>query len=656
MKIRTILDQIDLGSMALPEFQRGYVWNRDQVRSFMQSLYRRYPVGSLLVWVTRAEDVVARGAGESRPGLVELILDGQQRVTTLYGIIRGRPPAFFDGNENAFKGLYFHLEDETFEFYMPAKMAGNPLWISVTELMQKGITPFINRFLQDESLKERLPVYMGRLNRLATIPDIELHIERVTGEDKSLDVVVDIFNKVNSGGTKLSKADLALAQICARWPQGREEMKKSLERWRRAGFVFRLEWFLRVINAVVTGEATFQTLLDLETPAFREGLKQAERAVDYLLNLIGSRLGLDHDRVLGSRYSFPLLARYLVQRDWKLDHRERDRLLFWYVHTFLWGRYAGSTETVLNRDLALIQSPEGALDRLIEELRRSRGSLRLRPEDFTGWSKGSRFYPLLYMMTRVGHARDWYTGLELNNHLLGHMNTLELHHIFPKSMLYQHGYGRDEVNAIANFTFLTKETNLRVSNRNPEEYLAEIAAENPGVLESHWIPMDPKLWRVEHYREFLAERRRLLADHANRFLESLYQGTLDEPAPVPAGPAAEAEAAGAAPGFAAAAGDVGSGDLDEEERVLNELNLWVVEQGLPEGERLYELVDPASGEPLAVVDLAWPEGLQPGYSEPVAVVLDDAPHVYEIINRAGFRYFRDVEAFKRYVRKEILAM
>jgi uncharacterized protein with ParB-like and HNH nuclease domain len=136
MKIQTILDQIDIGSVALPEFQRGYVWNRNQVKGLMHSLYRMHPVGSLLVWVTQTENAPARGDGELAPGVVKLLLDGQQRITSLYGIIRGNAPKFFDGNESSFKGLYFNLDDETFEFYAPKKMQDNPLWINVTELMQ----------------------------------------------------------------------------------------------------------------------------------------------------------------------------------------------------------------------------------------------------------------------------------------------------------------------------------------------------------------------------------------------------------------------------------------------------------------------------------------------------------------------------------------
>ena len=76
MKISEILNQIDLGSYALPEFQRGYVWNRDQVKKLMMSLYRGYPIGGLLIWVTKTDPTITRGDGELTPGVVNLILDG----------------------------------------------------------------------------------------------------------------------------------------------------------------------------------------------------------------------------------------------------------------------------------------------------------------------------------------------------------------------------------------------------------------------------------------------------------------------------------------------------------------------------------------------------------------------------------------------------
>ena len=317
MKISTILDHIDSGHMALPEFQRGYVWNRDQVRGLFDSLYRRHPVGGLLVWATESKTATHRGDGALAAGVVKLLLDGQQRMTSLYGVVRGKPPKFFDGNAQAFTGLRFHLDGESFEFYQPVKMKDDPLWIDVTELMGKGtagLGAFVTRLTAQPELAPKVGEYAGRLSRLLSITDVDLHIEEVTGADKSLDVVVDIFNRVNSGGTKLSKGDLALAKICAEWPEGREAMKAKLKEWAKSDFHFNLDWLLRSVNTVLTGEAKFQHLHEKTATEVQDALARATKHIDTSLNLIGGRLGLDHDRVFFGRFGVPVMARYLDQR------------------------------------------------------------------------------------------------------------------------------------------------------------------------------------------------------------------------------------------------------------------------------------------------------------------------------------------------------
>ncbi len=645
MEITTILDSIDLGAMALPEFQRGYVWNRNQVRELMNSLYHRYPVGGLLVWATKTEQVDARGNQSLNPGHVKLILDGQQRVTSLYGIVRGTPPPFFEGNVQAFTDLYFNMEEETFEFYGPVKMRDNPYWISVTGLMKKGLQPFIGHIFQTPTLAPKGDVYISRLTHLLGVKSIQFHIEEVTGADKTVDVVVDIFNRVNSGGTKVSKGDLALARVCAEWPDARQELRRLLKQWEQAGFYFKMDWLLRNINTVLTGEAMFAALKDIDAPQFQTGLKQTEKAVNYLLNVVSGRLGLDHDRVLGGVYAFPIMTRYITQNGGHFKNaHERDKLLYWYVHSFLWGRFAGSTESILNKDLGLMEDMDGALDRLIEELRLSRGDLRVRPGNFDSWSLGARFYPMLYLLTRVGDACDWGTGLPLKANLLGKINKLQIHHIFPKSRLYDAGYGRAEVNALANYCFLTQDTNLIISNRYPEASFPEIEDAHPGALASQWIPMDPNLWLLENYRDFLAARRELLTQAANDFLDSLLNN-----------------------GAAITATDFSVSDEtpivvlggitdDAESDLLLRTNIWVGDQGLPEGEMLYELYDETGEQPLALLDLAWPEGMQTGLSEPVALLIDEEHEVLEEASAAGFRCFTDVEDFRNYVQREILAL
>src|SRR3954467_5577154 len=177
VKVSQVLDLIDSGDIALPEFQRGYVWNRDQVRGLFSSLYRGYPVGSFMTWNTKAEGAAARGGPVAVDGTVKLLLDGQQRATTLYGVMRGKAPKFFEGSSSTFSGLHFNLEDESFEFYAPGKMKGNAAWISVTELMSQGIGPFIAR-AQQLSGQGATPIaeYINRLNKITQIAAIDVHI------------------------------------------------------------------------------------------------------------------------------------------------------------------------------------------------------------------------------------------------------------------------------------------------------------------------------------------------------------------------------------------------------------------------------------------------------------------------------------------------
>ena len=644
MKISTILDHIDSGHMALPEFQRGYVWNRDQVRGLFDSLYRRHPVGGLLVWATESKTADHRGDGPLAAGVVKLLLDGQQRITSLYGVVRGRAPKFFDGSAQAFTGLRFHLETETFAFYQPLKMQGDPLWVDVTELMQKGtagLGEFVTRLTSVPELSPKVGDYVGRLSRLLGIVEVDLHNEEVTGPDKTLDVVVDIFNRVNSGGTKLSKGDLALAKICADWPDARDTMKAKLREWNKAGFQFNLDWLLRSVNTALTGEAKFQFLHEKTAEEIQNGLKRAAKHVDTSLNMIGGRLGLDHDQVFFGRFGVPVMVRYLDQRSSPMDMKERDKLLFWFVQAAMWGRFSGSTESFIDQDLAALEGEDGGLDKLLEQLRLWHGGLRAEPGHFTGWSLGARFYPVLYLLTRMGESRDWATGLPLKANLLGKMSRLEVHHIFPKAQLYKRKFKRPEVNALGNFCFLTKDTNLDISDRLPEDYFPKVEQAHPGALASQWIPTDPALWKIENFREFLDARKALLAAELNRRMEELLHGDTRWLA----GPTA------AVSGTLLVTGGITS---EEEEEQLEAINDWMEEMGLSRGILAYDFADAATGEQRAVFDLAWPSGIQEELSQPVAVLLNESADTIGIASQAGYRCFTSSEEFRRYVSNDIL--
>ncbi|ORV46317.1 hypothetical protein AWC02_11305 [Mycolicibacter engbaekii] len=631
-RLSTLLDEIDSGAVLLPEFQRGYVWNRDQVRGLMRSLYRGYPVGGLLMWETTSEDITVRGAAGGS-GTRQLLLDGQQRVTSMYGVIRGTPPPFFEGDANAFTGLHFNVATETFEFYAPMKMADDPTWVNVTELFRKGPFEYLTAFPDVE--RDVLNTYLERLNRIKEIENRDFNQEKITGSSKTVDEVVDIFNKVNSGGTKLTKGDLALAKLCAEWPDARKELRENLERWRAAGFKFSLDWLLRNATAVATGRALFSSLGTVGADEFEVALQNSVNHVGTFLDAVSGRLGLDHDRVLMGRYAAPVITRLLHLNGGRFaDSTHRDKVLYWYVHSALWGRFSGSTETVLQQDYETAE--RGGIDALIATLERARGGqLTVGPDDFAGATRGARFYPLLYLLTRVDGARDFGSGLELRAELLGKLTSLQVHHIFPKALLRKHGYDRGDINALANFCFLTQATNIAIGMRDPAEYLPEVAAKHPGVLESQWIPAHPELWQVERYHDFLAARRELLAESAQRFLASLLS--------------AESAPEGAALEPLQVADEVVD---DPRAQQVQAAIAELTERGFATPTVDAEIADPASGVPLAVAEAFWPDGLQTGVGAPVVLELDpddaDLPRLEEL----GYMVFTSVDALRGFVDKE----
>ena len=652
MKIIDILNNIDNESLALPVFQRGYVWKRRQVKAMITSLYHGYPIGSLLTWTTRAERVEVRGDGPARAaGAIDLLLDGQQRVTSLYGLVRGKPPRFFEGDEKAFSDLYFSLEDEVFDFFAPGKMLNNPLWVNVTQLFEPDGIARVFRLANESGYPDKIGEYLDRAQRVQSIRDKDLHIEPITGEDKTTDIVVDIFNQVNSGGTKLSKGDLALARIGAHWHEVRTEMQQRLRKWEAVGFGpngANLDWLLRCMNALVNENSEFERLIPAENGIERiqDALQQTERAVDYLLEAMRSHLYMDVDRVYNSKAAFPVMVKYVVDNGGRLANQtDLARLLHWYVSIAIWGRFSGPIETVINQDLAALKTAD-PIETLLRNLRQSQGDRRVTHENFDLNYTRARFYPLLYIMSRIRDARDWSTGNRLRHHSLGDHTNLELHHIFPRAYLRRHGISANDTNNLGNIAFQTRETNRALGARAPSEYMPEVASNWPGSLESQWIPTDPELWEVENYHHFLDARRRLLADAANEMLATLRSGVI---------PPAETVFAEAARRQSAVSREASGPDLDDDEAaILANANRFAIENGLPAGEMAYEIVTEYPDDPITL-DLAWPEGLQVGFSQPVALLIYEDDALLRAATDEGFRVFTDLVAFRRYVERNIIA-
>ena len=187
-------------------------------------------------------------------------------------------------------------------------------------------------------------------------------------------------------------------------------MKSKIEEWSKKNIL--TDWLL-LPEYSANREAKFSSLHDKAPRKTRPS--RANKVINICLNLISGNLGLDHDRVLFGRYAIPVMVRYIDKKNGQLSAEERDKLLFWYLQAGMWGRFSGSTESVIDQDLAVLEDGGNVLDNLIEQMRLWHGTLKVEPAHFSGWSLGARFYPVLYMLTRIGEAKDWGLGIPLKH-------------------------------------------------------------------------------------------------------------------------------------------------------------------------------------------------------------------------------------------------
>lgn len=536
MKVEEILYEVDHGKFAIPVFQRGFEWSQEKILKYLRSMYMGYPAGGLLTWTTGTDKRLIRGSKAPPDKSVTFIVDGQQRITTLYVIARGEFPEFFIGNKSRLQDIYFDLEDERFFYYRKDDFEDHLLWIPVGEVLRDGpkehrrkIRHSLTGNENESEDSDRIDIYIDRLEDLQEIMKREFHISRLYEEKFSIDDVVDIFVQVNSGSKRLTGGELALAKISAMRPDARDELNRRIEKWGRSGFHFSLDWFLRCINAGLTGQAKFDALDSLTSRDYAKGLDRVEGHIDNLIHLLQTKLGIDNDGALGMRACFPLLT-YLLEisgGDFEGD-RSKAKMLYWYIQTVIHKRYSVSTESILQRDLNVLsenRTQEENLDNLILSLHREGFDSKFTWPESYGAGK-NRHFQLLYILSRVNVSKDIFTNDPLGYGQFN--NPLEKHHIIPNSILKKLNWPQKERNDVANFAFLTRKANRTIGNSSPAEYLQECESRYRGILSTQWIPNQSRLWEQRNYSKFLSERRKLLTKAVNELLSDLKAGRLPD--------------------------------------------------------------------------------------------------------------------------------
>jgi hypothetical protein len=505
--IRGLVDRIDRGEIRLPEIQRAYVWKQPKIAGLVDSLYQRYPSGSLLLWETD-EEVVERDPSIEGPTQKPLnrpqyLIDGQQRITSLHRVFRGHPEA----------RIVFNVETEKFQNESAATKKDSR-WIHVHALLDESH----DTFALVSDLVERLPsmdarTISGRIDKVKKIADYPYFIEIL--DDLSYDEVTEIFVRVNSRGVALRSVDLALATLSARWPGVIAELEAEAGRWRETGYsAVSVAFLARCVAALSTDVGSFRGFSSAPVEALQLGWRKAKRGVEHLVPLLKNNAQIATSELLPSETALvPLVAFLGLRPDAALTHEDADALLYWLFAAFVQGRYSGSTETVLAQDLRAIRSGT-PVKGLFQNLGLLGHRLVITEESLAGRTERSPYFLLSYLVARRAGASDWWHAVDICTDNQGRFK-LEYHHIHPRATL-KSTYSKTEINDLSNLAFISSTANKKISDRSPADYFPEIGA---AQLQAHYVPLGEDLRTPDQYPAFIRERRKLLAAAMTEILD-----------------------------------------------------------------------------------------------------------------------------------------
>lgn len=560
--VSKLLSDIDMGEIGLPDIQRPFVWDTTRVRDLFDSMYRGYPIGTLLFWENGFPgEHRAIGTGDKQKTPRLLIVDGQQRLTALYAVMKGKPIVDKNFAPQRLR-IAFHPLEERFEVTNTA-IERNVFWISDISMLWQPDTDlfaFIAEFLEqikqrhklDPNDERRIPQAIQKLVNLANYPMTALEISAEASEEQ----VSEIFVRINSLGRTLNQADFILTLMSVFWDEGRKELEDFCRRAKQPSgdhkpspynpyFQPSPDQLLRVDVALGFRRARLGHVYsilrgkDLQTGEFSTERRDAQfarlkEAQDAVINLqhwhdffgVLKRAGYIHPKMITSQtaivYTYALWL--IGKQDFGLSvHPLRDLMARWFFMSSLTGRYTSSPETRMEQDLALLRGCKHGEDfiRVLEQemravLTNDYWETTLPNELATASSRNTAQFayfaalclldaPALYSRMKV---RDF-----LDPMVRGKRASIERHHLFPRRYLKKMGRDRRDINQVANYALVEWHDNVDISDRPPAEYAPEYEARfQPDELaEMYWFHALPEKWYSMEYDRFLEERRKRMA-------------------------------------------------------------------------------------------------------------------------------------------------
>ena len=570
-----LLHYIEIGDIGLPDIQRPFVWSNAKVRDLFDSMYRGFPVGYLLFWENSCGNGTKQIGLEGKQHTIpsRLIVDGQQRLTSLFAVLRGKKVLDEDYRERQIE-VAFRPRDGKFEV-ADAAIRRDPEWIAnISDIWASGkssyqiVKGFLNQIEAKESLsaedQERIEHNLDGLFDLQKYPFTALEITSTVDEEQ----VADIFVRINSEGVRLNQADFILTLMSVFWDEGRKALEQFCRDARKAPetnaesspFNHFIkpdpDQLLRVAIGFGFGRGRIKSVYlvlrgkDLDTGEFsverRESqfkmLQAAQAEVlhithwhQFLSSLIGAgfRSGemISSQNALLYAYVFYLIGR---KRFGLPEHRLQKLIGRWFFASSLTGRYSSSPETVMDGDLNRLKEAKDSdsfmailEEMMANELTNDFWTVTLPANLESSSARNPELFAFIAAQNHLG-APVLFSHKKIQDLLdpsiKAKKKALERHHLFPRGWLESQGIeDLKKINQLANFSLLEWPENIGISDAPPSEYVPKIQSR---FQSDEWAWMHeyhalPECWHLMSYENFLVERRKQMAGIIRRGFEAL---------------------------------------------------------------------------------------------------------------------------------------
>ena len=588
--VENIISSIKAGEIAIPEIQRPFVWDASKVRDLMDSLYKGFPVGYIIVW--KNPDIRLKD-GKVSSGK-KILIDGQQRITAIQAAVVGQEVVDSSYKKKRIT-IAFNPIDEVFEVCNPA-IEKDSKWIpDISAVFDVGFDAweFVNRYCGTNGMAGKQSEINKTLMRLMSIKGINLGVTELS-QALTIDEVTNIFIRINSQGVVLSQADFAMSKISSDDRYGGNETRKMIDyfchfmqrpadydmivandkEFAKSEALQKIKWVTKEQEDIYVPSYTdvlrvsfthifqrgkiadlvnllsgrnFETRENLEIIA-EDSFRKLREGVEAFVNetnfkrylMIVQSTGIVDSSLVRSKnvLNFGYIL-YLSLKDRGMHPAMIESIVRrWIVLSMLTGRYSGSAESAIDYDIKRFteQDPETFL-KTTETGELSDAFWNTVLVQRLDTSVASSPYFLVFLMAQVKKNARGFLSKQITVQSLIEQRG-DIHHIFPKKYLQKNGVdARKDYNQIANYVYTQSETNIKIKDDAPCEYMARMKQQVAGEgtyyggitdmddlranLAENCVPEAIMDMDIFDYQVFLDTRRTMMAQYIREYYESL---------------------------------------------------------------------------------------------------------------------------------------